>query len=371
MKVAILCDKINVTRHGGSNYSIHRLATELSSHIDVTVYTINWTFENDPPETVYPIEKVDLGSTKISSLKGLRGFLSGLDCDVIHSYLPNLHGPIGLVNPDTPTVGHLNAYTPICSNSAMMSDQCWTDCGVRKKYRHARDPGLDSLVMYTFEEVVSRRTMTRLDQLIGLSPQLAAIYGGVGMDVDVIPNMYDPTFPTTSATTDQRRILYAGRTDYEKGIDVLLQAAEQVDCQIDVVGDDILDRGISAAELKRTAPSNVRVHGWIDYTELAQYYAAADVFIHPGRWHEPFGRTILEALQHDCAVISSDVGAPPWVAGSAGTTFENGNADMLATKLELSNTQIEQMQENAADELQRFSPDIVVDQIMEVYNDVR
>ena len=46
-------------------------------------------------------------------------------------------------------------------------------------------------------------------------------------------------------------------------------------------------------------------------TNVFDYYAAADVFVHPATYDEPLARTILEAMAMRCCVIATRVGGSP------------------------------------------------------------
>lgn len=54
----------------------------------------------------------------------------------------------------------------------------------------------------------------------------------------------------------------------------------------------------------------VALLGYVDHEQIKTLYAEADLFVHPGIWPEPFGRTILEAMQMGLAVVATNVGGP-------------------------------------------------------------
>lgn len=215
-RIAIVCDKLNVTRHGGSNFSIHRLATELTEQgHDVTVCTLNFEFENDPPaDRTYTVDEQKLaGYTEADRALRVLPTLTEIasDHDVLHVYLPGVLPIVGLwraLGGDTPVVGHLNNYTPFCSNSARMADGCWQSCSFTDKLRHDDASGTDLLSKIprlAFNSIAAIPLMNQLDAIIALSPQLARIYTEVGVDksiISVVPNMADPTFPQRKAIAD-------------------------------------------------------------------------------------------------------------------------------------------------------------------------
>ena len=106
---------------------------------------------------------------------------------------------------------------------------------------------------------------------------------------------------------------------------------------------------------------------------VGRYYAAADVFVHPGIWAEPFGRTILEAMQFQVPLVVSNIGAPPEIVGEAGLVFERGNVDDLVQKLEMVSRDKElrqRLSSNCPKVLQAYEQDKVLGRILEVYHQV-
>jgi glycosyltransferase involved in cell wall biosynthesis len=100
------------------------------------------------------------------------------------------------------------------------------------------------------------------------------------------------------------RILFVGRFDRQKGVDVLLRAmAELTESAFAsiiggaVVGDSSID----------SVPQNVRVYGWLSPGHLEAFYESADVVVIPSRW-EGFGLVAVEAMRAGLPVIASNVG---------------------------------------------------------------
>jgi glycosyltransferase involved in cell wall biosynthesis len=107
-------------------------------------------------------------------------------------------------------------------------------------------------------------------------------------------------------------VLYVGRLDHEKGVDLLLRAAESLPVAVAIVG-----RGPEEAALRRLAPPNVRFVGWVPRDELPRWYAAADVFVLPAR-SEQWGMVLNEAAAGGLPLVASE--AP----GAAQDLVEHG-----------------------------------------------
>jgi glycosyltransferase involved in cell wall biosynthesis len=115
----------------------------------------------------------------------------------------------------------------------------------------------------------------------------------------------------------------------------------------------------------------VQFHGWVDHDQLTNYYTNADLFVHPGRWPEPFGRTILEAMQCATPVVVSDVGAPPWIIDSPETVFTRNSASDLARTVDrVLDTPSENITDRYQQRLQQFTPERVVSNIEAYYTEL-
>ena len=109
--------------------------------------------------------------------------------------------------------------------------------------------------------------------------------------------------PTTPGGTG-RSILFVGRHEPRKGLDVLLEAFRQLDrdAVLWVVGE-----GPNTSALTATAPPGVEWLGRVSDQELAQRLRAATVFCAPSLHGESFGVILLEAMAAGTPVVASDI----------------------------------------------------------------
>jgi phosphatidylinositol alpha-mannosyltransferase len=101
-----------------------------------------------------------------------------------------------------------------------------------------------------------------------------------------------------------RAILFVGRHEPRKGLEVLLKAfsALDTDAVLWVAGE-----GPETAALAASAPSNVEWLGRISDQELAQRLRTAAVFCAPSLHGESFGVVLLEAMAAGTPVVASDI----------------------------------------------------------------
>jgi hypothetical protein len=143
------------------------------------------------------------------------------------------------------------------------------------------------------------------------------------------------------------RVLFVGRIEPRKGIDVLLAAAKALlpareHVYLDVVGSDpfagdgrsyraAFERDAAAAGIR----DRVRFHGEASEETLRGFYRACDIFVAPSRY-ESFGLVFIEAMMFAKAVVGCRAGGMPEVIedGTTGLLAAPGDAASLHACLE-------------------------------------
>jgi glycosyltransferase involved in cell wall biosynthesis len=143
---------------------------------------------------------------------------------------------------------------------------------------------------------------------------------------------------------DEIVVLYAGRIDREKGVDVLVRAfsrfaAERPGSRLVVVGSPSLgaDPGDSARyehEL-RTASEGLQVTWLAARRDVVPLIQAADVAVAPSLWPEPLSRSVMEPLACGVPVLATRVGGNPEILTGWLSRYlvEPGDAEGLAHQL--------------------------------------
>ncbi len=126
-------------------------------------------------------------------------------------------------------------------------------------------------------------------------------YRVVGNGVDLRRFAAEPSWPKSG-----RSVLFLGRHEHRKGLEVLLEAVPLVgsDVQFWIAGD-----GPQSPELHRRYAGLKNVHwlGRISDSEVALRLRAADVYVAPSLYGESFGVVLLEAMAASTAIIASDI----------------------------------------------------------------
>jgi phosphatidylinositol alpha-mannosyltransferase len=128
-------------------------------------------------------------------------------------------------------------------------------------------------------------------------------------------------------------------------------------------------------DLSPALQSHITFLGLVSEQEKAQALHSADVYIAPNTGAESFGIVLIEAMAAGTAVLAADLPAFARVLsdGRAGTLFPNGDSRALAgaALALLANPQERQRLAAAgAERVRRFDWDVVVDDVLAVYESV-
>ncbi len=161
----------------------------------------------------------------------------------------------------------------------------------------------------------------------------------------------DPAvLPRTQHARESGRVyvLFVGRLERRKGIDVLLSAiatllARHDGIHCDIVGDDkvIWDRDRTFREvfadwpIARGCEERVHFHGKVPPQDLCGFLARADIVVVPSRF-ESFGLTVIEGFAFGKAVVAARAGGMAEIVddGNTGLLTEPGDIEALAETLD-------------------------------------
>jgi glycosyltransferase involved in cell wall biosynthesis len=153
----------------------------------------------------------------------------------------------------------------------------------------------------------------------------------------VDPSLFSPKSPDNCG---KFQIGFAGgRLVEEKGIDLLLRAAERLkgDWQVRILGDGPAKPKLEFLARSLGISSRVQFDAPRLSAEMPPYYAQLDALVLPSRtrsnWKEQFGRVLIEAMACGIPVIGSDSGEIPNVIGDAGLIFHEEDIDALCKHL--------------------------------------
>lgn len=225
---------------------------------------------------------------------------------------------------------------------------------------------------------VVRRSWRRIDAAIAVSPLARDVAASVlPGDYRIVPNAIR-TPPAGSPASNGHpsvnghgaadgnglpRLLYVGRADPRKGLDVLLQAFRRmsVPARLDLAGPDPTV----------TADPGVHAHGHVSQLRLRALLEAADVVCVPSLRAESFGIVIVEAMAAGTAVVASDLdGYAGVLPTDCGRLVPAGDAVALASELErliASPATLRRMGEAGRRQARAYDWDAVLPRILDIY----
>ncbi len=166
----------------------------------------------------------------------------------------------------------------------------------------------------------------------------------VSLRVDL--NLFNPKLLTSDVNknVDKMGIIlgYIGRLVDGKGLEDLFEAVKILKTRNSELGTwnlAVYGTGTLKIKLKKLAEElnigdKIEWHGFVPYTKVPEALAKIDIFVYPS-WHEGFGRSIMEALAMEKAVVATQVGGIPDLIkdGENGFLVEPHNPEALAEKI--------------------------------------
>ena len=188
------------------------------------------------------------------------------------------------------------------------------------------DPGRITRGFYRSGAWLLRRWGRRLAATTAVSHVAAQALGSI-VEPSIVPNGVDLASYSSGLDRVPGRVLFIGRDDRRKGLDLLLEAWPQVrnqapDATLHIIG--VERQGVA---------DGVSYLGRVSEKRKRDELGSAEVMAAPNRGGESFGIVVLEGLAAGCAVVASDLEAFRAVAGDAAVYVAIGDSDGLARRV--------------------------------------
>ena len=199
---------------------------------------------------------------------------------------------------------------------------------------------------------VERLLSRRADAIVSISHHeyTQAVQGGLNHQRHQVILHGIPKSPAAPSAAGVQRadpesihLLFLGRFDPQKGLDLLLKAwadRRLENLHLWIIGDATMPGAARVSELP-----NVHLLGWIPNNQIDAYIKSVDAVIMPSRW-EAFGLVALEAMRNGKPVLASRVGGLQEliIEGANGLFIDPLDSDVLINTLSsLSKQQLNSM----------------------------
>ncbi len=319
MKILMISDSFYPFKGGVAEHLHHLSEALVKRGHDVTILTANYPGAQDesypyrvvrigrililPPLRIFNYTKLTI--TFFNPLK-IRNFLKNNRFDVVH-----VHGPLTFNLPEA--VLH---YSKSC-NIATFHTQ-YVGFNWNKVFRLFFGNESKNIHAAIFVSETARKTAS-----VFRFRREFIIPNGVDLE------RFSPEGPQISWMREAGKpvVLFVGRLEKRKGLDVFLKAVNGLDVKAVVVGDGPLKPGFDRHQ--------VTFVGEVSPEELPLYYRSADIFVAPSIGGETFGIVLLEAMASGLPVIASNIEGYRNVVthGKNGLLFETGNPNSLKNQL--------------------------------------
>ena len=125
----------------------------------------------------------------------------------------------------------------------------------------------------------------------------------------------------------EQTIVFAGRIVADKGADAFVRACAAVlprlpGWRAEIIGSDRFTSNARVTAFERdlyprAIKAGIELRGYLPHAQVLDSMSRAAIVAVPSRWAEPFGMTALEAMACGAALVCSDRGGLPEVAGNA------------------------------------------------------
>jgi len=317
MRVALLTREYPPEVYGGAGVHVEYLSEHLAPLVDLGVYCFGGPRPSPLVKGAFqPWEAIDSGLPHDAALKTLSvdlllaGAVDGCDLVHTHTWYANFAGHLARLLYDIPHVATTHSLEP---HRPWKAEQLGGGYAVSSFCERTGLEAADAVIAVSEamrDDVLSTYPAIHPDRVV-------VIHNGVDTE-QFVPDQRTDALPPLGIDPDRPYVTFVGRITRQKGIDLLLTAAERFDPEIQVVllpsapdtpevGEEMRARAAALAERR----SGVL---WIEQIlprpKLVEVLSNSVVAICPSVY-EPFGLVNVEAMACATAVVATDVGGIP------------------------------------------------------------
>lgn len=196
-----------------------------------------------------------------------------------------------------------------------------------------------------------------------------------------VDNMDDVIKTVPKEEPNETKVLFVGRLEHRKGIDLLLEAASRLhskhpDIKLILIGSDRMNirKYLEKCKFPLSFMKKVVIKGQIPRSDVKNWMKRCDFAVLPSRY-EPFGLVFLEAMSCGIPVVVSDAGGWRETVEDGLTGFIVKSNDTKALQhamdkmIEIGAEKRREMGQFAKDIIQKqYSPQLIAQKMVDVYN---
>jgi glycosyltransferase involved in cell wall biosynthesis len=192
----------------------------------------------------------------------------------------------------------------------------------------------------------------------------------------VIPNFIYPENLKVNIG-HENTIIYTGQLIEAKGLDILIKSLPIVKEEIDdfrcyIVGDGKASYNLKNLAIELGVSDLVEFTGFLGRDNLKEYYMKSEIFVFPVVWPEPFGRSLLEAMNYGLPIIASE-NIEREIIGDAGLIYKKNDPNELAEKIIYlfeNEKERKKLSKNAKKKIKDYYPEKVVPKVENLYRSI-
>ena len=325
-KVALLTREYPPDVYGGAGIHVEYLARELRRLAEVSVHC--WGPPRDEPGvtahqpwTALAEPKPESAALEAMSINlAMAGAVKGVDLVHSHTWYANLGGHLAKLTWSIPHVVTTHSLEPL---RPWKAEQLGGGYNLSTFCEQTAIEGADAIIAVSKgmrQDVLS--CYPKLDP-----DRVHVIHNGIDADV-YRPRPSRETLVSLGIDPDIPFALFAGRLTRQKGLQLLLAAAQKINPRYQLVivasspdtPEIAAEVGALAEQVRANRGNLVWIGRFIPLDDLIHLYSSAAVFVCPSVY-EPFGLVNLEAMACETAVVASSVGGIPEIVVEGETGY--------------------------------------------------
>lgn len=265
--------------------------------------------------------------------------------DVVH--LNNIHSQLSPIIAELAhkrgikVVWTIHDYKLLCPrydclrNGTSICEECFTDKHKVLEYKCMKNSRIASFLAYREALKWNRRRLEDCSGLFVCPSQFMADKMAQGgfckKKLHTLCNFIDVEKCKKSSYTEKEDYYcFIGRISHEKGVQTLIEAANQLPYRLKIIGGGPLEE-----KIKSLANPNIEFMGFRQWEEIKEIAGRARFSVIPSEWYENNPLSVIEAQCLGTPVLGARIGGIPELIeeGVSGLCFKSKNVDDLKDKI--------------------------------------